>query len=74
MSNSTDSTFIGQPGIAVATPFLLKDTNRGNPLGNKVDNSADAGIAESSKTYKMGKRGTMGPSMKLPSGKLYQKT
>jgi hypothetical protein len=74
MGIATDTININQPGLKVSTIDQYRDTNRGNPLGDKVDNTSGTDVATATKTQKMGKRGTMGPSMKLPSGKLYQKT
>jgi hypothetical protein len=71
--SSTDSTY-SVPGMKQDRAFKNKDTNRGNPKGDKVDNSAGDNLKTSVKdAQKMGRKGSLAGA-RLPSGRLFKNT
>jgi len=65
---------VGMPGVnRNARAALNRDTKRGNPKGNAVENSSGDGVLHESKTQKMSKSRTL-TNQSLPKGRLFGRT
>ena len=67
-------TQVGMPEVnRNARAALNRDTKRGNPKGNAVENSSGDGVLHESKTQKMSKSRTL-TNQSLPKGRLFGRT
>jgi len=70
---STDSTY-SAAGQKQNTAWKTKDTNRGNPYGDQVDNSEGDNLKTVTQDAQIMNRKATLAGAKLPSGKLFTNT